>query len=603
MDRVDTTGESRTLEANIHALREANAKTAGVISGAPPPAAVISARARDGTASFTWAVDGRLHWLGKTTMPGVRAKALIEAFDPGHGNALLLGLNGGAEARALLDRLGPHQAVFIIETDPGAAALALRLVDFSRDAIAGRFVLLAGPDPWDDLADFLRQNDGYLTPERVLAWPWFEAGDIADVTARLHQVGRDLNRDRAAPDDQTDALQPTDEPAPSTSGVALVSNIALATIRCLADRIQSGARELDVPCVRFMLDSPAVVRPEAVSAALDRAQPNVVLVIGTDPGSLPYVLPDAPMCVVCRPDQEISEQLVARLPDGAQVAVPLASQVRQAESAGLDAGRVFQVASAAVAPSGRLEPPSSPGRVLLIADLPDASAKAAGLHLESHRRLWGVARELLADRVDQYVDEDAGDVLDRAARKIGITLESDTVRGGLSRRIRILLGPAVVLEAHVDALLEAAVDLSIFGHGWDRVERFRACHRGPWPSPDRATEAVAGHSAIVAIEPGGQVRPEWLDGMAAGLSGFARTHPLDESGDGLTAVLDPARHAWRFESRAELVGLCRRLTAEPDAFRDKAARAARHILDHHTWKQRIETICRRCAYEPPSVGR
>ena len=111
MDEVTTLKPpSDILEANLDAMGALDVESRRILSDAKMPETVQATSGRDGSDTYTWeADDGQLHWLGRATMPGVRAKALVDTFRPGTGNVLLDGFGSGTEAALLLRRLAPHR--------------------------------------------------------------------------------------------------------------------------------------------------------------------------------------------------------------------------------------------------------------------------------------------------------------------------------------------------------------------------------------------------------------------------------------------------------------------------------------------------------------
>ncbi len=577
------------FQANLRALRDVDEVQADRIAAATMPDTASLTQGRDGSPTYAWIEDGKQHWLGATTMPEVRAAALTNAFDAALANVLLFGFGGGREVALLLDRIAPHQAVFTLDTSVAQVALAMHLTDFSARIRSGRLVLSVGESPWEDLERFLTSNDGYLIPERVLAWPWFGSSDIGEITSNLHAIGARVAGKRA----ERDRIEAVPIEGGPTGGIAIVSAPLDPAARALADRIAHAACSIAVPCHRFTYQEPALVRTETVQRRLDAARPELVITIATTTLSLPIHLPDAPLAVICGEDFRVTAEWAARLPTAALLCLSDDRQRRQAIEQGVDPGRLLASPPAAAIdqPPASIAPASN--RLLVLANLPDASERAAGLKLESHQSLWKAAGEVLARRCDGYVDDDAAAILSKAARRIEIRIESETVRDGLTDRIRALMGPAVVCRSYVEALLDAGWQVSIYGYGWSHLDRFRPHHRGLWPKPSGVAGAIEGHAAAIAIDTGGRLRGPLMDALAAGLPGFWRTHPADSSADGVSAVLDPDTHLSRFRSPDELVAQCERLRRKPESVLERADRAARHVRAHHTWNHRLRSISER----------
>src|SRR5262245_56944229 len=94
------------FESNLAALNCLDIRSLASIRDAELPDALEHITGRDGTKTYSWInAQGNRQWLGQTTMPTVRAKALIDAFSPGEGNVIFFGMGQGSEVRRLLDRI------------------------------------------------------------------------------------------------------------------------------------------------------------------------------------------------------------------------------------------------------------------------------------------------------------------------------------------------------------------------------------------------------------------------------------------------------------------------------------------------------------------
>lgn len=605
--RPQSAPDPAILEANLSALDVYQPLTTERLRAALPPPSVRQVFGRDGRATFNWCDEsGRLHWLGRTSMPSISSVALLDAFQPGTRNVLFAGFGQGAEARLLLDRLAPCQSLSIIEESIWAARLTLQLHDFSENLRRGRLLVFVGSTAWNDLREFLLAHDGCLTPERMLSWPWFDPKTIADVTARLMEISREVAQHRAdkhaairaaAVRERSSALAAGPLPHGRGSGragtLALLSNICQAPIRMLADRLQAAAEELGRPCVRFVLDDPMMVHPFAIEQALSQADPSMLIFLDATPGSLQCELPPAPGIVVCPHRQTLAKDWVGALDSEVRLAVPATTQLRQLAELGLVESRLLLIPPAAW--PGLARDRIQPGEgVIVVADSPNASAGGAGLHLASHRQLWEAATAIIRERCDVYDDDQASAALEAAQKRLGIELDSEEVRGGIVERVRQFLGPAIVRRSYVTALASADIEFDLYGDGWAGDSSLAKHYRGPLPPPRELERALRGHGLIIAIEPSGIVEHVLLDAMAAGLGGAVRAHPLDETRDGLSGVLDTDRHVWRFHTRSDLVKLAREFRRKPDAFRAKAEAARQHINACHTWTHRLRAMLQVC---------
>jgi len=597
-DRAPASLNQATLHANVAALRAFLPRSADHVQTAHPPPSVRPTVGRDGSPTFNWTDEtGRLRWLGRTSMPSITSKALTDAFQDGGRNILLVGLGEGSEARLLLDRLSPHQAVMIVEEDAWSAALALGLHDFS-DAFRGRRMpLFVGPAAWDDLRQFLLEHDGYLTPERMLSWPWFDGRMVADLSSRLLELSRQVAQHRADRLLDLRRQQPASPPPAARRTIALITNVAQPGVQRLADRLSHAAEQIGWSTLRLVLDDPSTVHPLASEAGLAKARPAISILLETGPQSLQYQLPPGPIAVVCIHGKPLATEWVKSLPATVTLVVATQAQHRHAIEAGRPADQVL-VLSPAASPGLLTRPtPGERTRVLVLADGADASAGAVGLHLASHCQLWEAATTILEHQCDTYIDEHAPDVLSAAERRLKIKLDSDDVRAGLVERIREALAPAVVRRGYCSVLMQAGVDFDLYGDGWTGDPVLSSYWRGPWPGPWRLNKVLEAACAVVFLPLSGEVQPSLLDCVAGGLAGLIRSHPMDLEADGLGTVLDPSTHVWRFGARAELVRLVQGVVRYPAEFASRTEAAARHVEAHHTWTHRLQSILHSCGVD------
>lgn len=581
------------LDANLAAMAERRPRVAETLRAAEPPPSAKYVAGRDGTPTFAWTDDhGKLCWLGRTSMPELRTDALIDAFDPGSGNVLLAPLGQGAVARRLLQRMAPHQAVMAIEPDAWSFKLCLSLCDWTKDLRNGRLLPFIGPHAWEALRDFLIEHGGYLTPERVLAWPWFSTADVAQLTSRLTSVSSDVATQRAAKQAQRSHTTRKPPETRREPGVAIVSNVPDARIRRFADHLEAAARTLDIACHRFVLDHPAVVHPGAIENALARTRLAVLILLDITPDALQFELPRVPWVIATTHPFPLTSDWIHRIPETARLSVMTDLQRTKAIEEGFDPSRLILSPPAATA--DLQEAVGAPGSgILVVADGHDTSAEAVGLHLSSHRKLWETAAGVIADRIDTYQDGQADAVLLQAERHLKIELRHDEVRNGLVERIRQILAPTLLVQAYARAMLDAGLDFELYGR-WQVESPLAEQIRGPWPGPTELPAILAGHGRIITFDPSGSIQPALLDGIAAGLVAFVRAHPSDETPWGLSAVLDPREHVVRFQSRRELIARLRDFEGSPQPFRGRAAMAARHVNTRHTWSTRLSALLHAC---------
>jgi hypothetical protein len=579
-----------TFDSNLSALTVAQPETARRFRAARPPAPLERADAEDGGTTFRWRdAEGRIRWLGRTTMPSIRAQALAEAFIDGGCNALIDGIGAGDEARRLLGRLLPHQAVFVLDKHPWQAAAALRRIDVAKFILGGRLLIFVGDDDWEQLQSFLIHHPGYVEPQRVLAWPFWEPPDVAAVQDSLRGihdvVGRARHEVRSALSDLLEAPRP----ASATKSLAVVTAAtdrpSLRTVRVLEAAAQSaGWRALGVAP-----DGPASCHPCGVESRLVEAAPTHCVLVNQIRRELTCRLPKAATATIWTrtalpPDGFLDD---AKGVDRAGVRTA-AQRVRLVER-GVAEDRIRVLPPAAQVGLADLSSPEA-RQIMVIGDAPPSEAEDVGLHLPTHARLWRAARETIASGPDRYLDDDAEAILRKATDHVKIRIEEQSVAEGLASRVRRYLLPGVVQRSFVKALVDAGIEFDLYGDGWEAVDGMESRFCGPTPAGAAWRKALGRCGLAVFPGTSGEVCDEMMDAAAAGLAVAVRRHPVDATPDGLTAVLNPSEDIWHFDSRKGLVELAREFLKRPGSFVDRAGATSAMINERHTWDRRLKSL-------------
>ena len=591
------------FEANMTALRAGQPTIHAALQSADPPFPLRVCTARDGAATFQWTDgDGVVRWLGRSTMPAIRAEALLQQFRPGTGNLLLHHFGHGALARRLLDCIAPHQAVFVIEPDAWMLRASLRLHDFTSDIRRRRLLLFAGPGAWRECGDFLAEHRGFVAPTRVLHWPWFDRETVAHIAMQLTSLQADVARRRA----ETKALGKRPrlngpKPVASIARVAVLSNNVDPSSLRLCRRLEAGARSAGLETIRLAPESPDCAASAGVEEALIAFEPSHVLLVDAQPESFGFVLPSSRQVMIC-------SRLAAAM-DGDVSGMTFIALSRSVERGLIERGvrpeRIHRIMPAA--PMEVVEPSRGAG-VLALADRHDHSAESAGLHLTSHVRLWNMVSELLragppddmAARVDKSFES--------AQQRLGIRIDSEEVRVGLTERIQTRLVPELFRRAACAALSKVGVSFHVLGRGWghapfEPVEynpRMTTAHEGrvadlpprreaPLPG-DELSAALRDFGAVVFLEAGEDLPGNVMDCMAGGRVVFVPTASTEVWREDAFDTMDPIRHVIAFDSIATLTDAVAGFVREPGKHLTRASEAAGHFCRHHTWSHRIGEI-------------
>src|SRR5687767_2497223 len=233
------------FERNLNALREFQPALAEQLVTAPSWSQSYTLEAtRDGRLNFRSLSEGRA-WFGRTSIPFVRAEAILQQFQSGTANVLLPAIAEGTEAELLIQRLGRHRAIYVWEPNLCAVQLVLCLHDFSAAIRDGRLIFFACTFEQlsQTLSTWLDENPGHLAPDRILMWPWQSLAELVPCRAVLESAYQavEQHRKKLLDEIREQAKPALDEDA---SQVAILGLHARDEIWALADGLAAGAAAL-----------------------------------------------------------------------------------------------------------------------------------------------------------------------------------------------------------------------------------------------------------------------------------------------------------------------------------------------------------------------
>lgn len=621
----DWPGE-KLLAANLQALRESDPAAADAIEAVSVPDTVEPAVARDGCPSFRFLQSGgRQSWLGHTSVPGIAARANLARLTIDSGHLAMNGLGCGMDARLILEVLGPHQALFVVESNLLFLNLALRLHDFTEALRSGRLVLLAGPDPEVLIRDFYRRHPGYAIISRTMAWPWRSEGEnrafAKEVTAAVDACTelvlaeiRGLREEIRQRDSEISLERILEAMRLSRPHELRVANCphgcspeeAAASRDLLAGFGQLGA----------VTDWMAFGRPDKGSqqAQLRRLldfQPQLILLVDVLRGDLPY-LPGSAICATVL--RNPAENLLAKEANPANRMGPndfifalRQEQAARLHEAGIAGNRVVHLPLAA---DERLYHPAGPGEpadcrylceAALAAHRASTDPLAYHITLSSHQQLWQAILEQIYHDPAGYHREGAAIILQQAQR-CGVKVTEEDVRRMFVELIQRHLGQAVLCDAYGTALDREGIGLKIWGHAsrtgqpgrdmppfWNESPvRHRVA--GTIPGGTEKNRLYQAAKIHLYMDSAGYPDEHLLNGLAAGAFFLVKNHPRIREKDRIGWYFELEKEVVPFESPKDLVRKVRYFLSH-ETERQKIGRAAREkVLARHTHAIRARQI-------------
>lgn len=590
-----TAAEDRRLQANLCALRTRQPAVARRLEAAQVPAGVTSAGARDGSDTFRIAQDdGPWHWLGRTSMPRVRAAALVDTLAPDGSNVLVSPIAGGAEVWELLRRSPRHATVFVYDSDPVAIRLALSLTDFATCIRSGRLVILYGDDPCDTVAAFFAEQGGYEFPRRMLVPPYVDAPATESLRAAMERAHLRVERSRAqclAGLSRSLATHRSDGPDVRRL-VVLSIDPRPATIDA-ARALRSAAQACGVDSVDSVPDRPQRCHSMARIQSLAEHRADAAIIVNGGWGPLlDHVPPSLPSATWFLPGAAVVEGLTGGFHRRHVVFAATDELARAAVNAGVASDRVHRLEIGCDDRSFHPFPVSDRDvfDVACVGDAADLEPDACGIELTTQKDLWNeIRRHAVACPDDAPVA-----ILEVAERGSGVTLDDDTTRDQFLTLIRARLLPTLIRRAAVETLLDADIDVRVFGDGWQHTD-LSADRVRPTPDTPAHRNAVYNAAHVVVI-------PHWdsatacviLEVVLAGGCVVCRRPSWDIT-DRHPQLHDALHAIPMFDSPRALRKLVRTYLRDDDACANACARARNIIAEDHLTRHRVATILRALA--------
>jgi hypothetical protein len=520
---IESAPDPCILAANLTALSRRQPDVAKRLEDCAPDADALAVIGRDG--SFTFRVQPDQHWLGHSSMPTVSATALTEAFNAGPGNVLLPGLGHGQEAKLLLDKLPAHRAVYTWEQHLIETALALRLLDFSRDIAAGRLVICVGDRPGIALQRAFERFPRHLPPAAIFVPPYLEPETIQILRTEVEEVATARHRALVAELNECVVRMEHAEPGDDLAILSLVASDGLAEY---ADRLKSAAEQQGLRCRSAVATGPDAVHPLTLAEVLADAAPQKLIWLNQHAESVGSFFSTQ------QPGTSWFFNPTLR---------PVASHddrpwfVTGPEWSGRSAPT--DRAPGILPPTPRFEEIRATPEidVALVAQRGPQSAADLGLQWDSHQRVFEYVTDHLSQRPRRLSQDTASRLFEQACRHARFKLDVGEIRTRWVHTIRALMGPAATARQIIPALVAEGLTVRLYGTGWEHVPEIQGTENKPFPSNcTQRQQIIAEASLVIIIE-----NDEWTD-----------QHLIDAIGSGATVLWQRSDGDERREEMAEL---------------------------------------------------
>jgi len=529
-------------------------------------------------------------------MPTVSGPAILSRFDPGGGNVALVGIGQGIEARLLIERLDRNRAVFALEQDPTPLWLVLHVHDFAAAMEQGRLVPIMGEDPGEALVRFLRDHEGYLAPERMLSWPWFEPQELGERTLLLQRALAQTNRHRSeammALTEELNRKWLRGRAIPERPRTLLVCPHAGGEPHLLAGQVLSGLTELGWAADAWFADSPRTVHPLALGRRIAEFQPDLVIAVDGVRAGLGHVLPAGlSLASWMTPSARPSPNQVQGIGPHDRIFCMTGRVMKDLVACGAETDRVRWLPPAVhcVAPPSREDDRMRPYDIAALANASPLAPEANGLTLESHCAAWREAERVIRQQAERYTDDHVEHVLRAAEATTGARFTEAAWRRALCDQINAVLGRTLVSLAVFEAVLRSGLKLALWGRGWEQYPGLSGAWQGPIPNQG-GFDVCRRAKLVLHVDVTGNLTMPLLSAAAAGAVVLARHHPTDQEPTGLSSLLTPGHDVLTFLRYSELIGHAKRLLSDEAARRSIADRARTVLTERHLMRHRLTTL-------------
>lgn len=571
---------------NLAALHAVHPTLAAALADLELPGHWRPVRGLDDSPTYLLHPPGQMPtWLGSTAAPRTRARGVLAVFRPADKNYALPTCGTGAEIENILQRLKPHQALYVFVQELHECLALLRTWDLATALRSFRCILVPAERAAADLSELLRANPGLAPPGEIVLPDLVAPEQLAALRSLGERLQRQWQADQAT---RLEALRNALRARAPASGprLALLALTPDAVARGAAEAVARAAEQLGWPHVCRLAHDPRDAVGLAHAEALAAFRPTLTVYVQCRP--LSAQAGGRTFMWVLEPpvDQtELCEDEVDWLAASPHIEEKLKALGAPAERVmpwywGCDAVPDDEVTAA--------PPPGAP--VLLVGDLPNLDPASRAITQPTHKRLWS---ELLkAARqgwgVPRAIDPEM--FLRRAERQCACELRGEDLRESMRALIEHVLLPGVTLEALVDAVRQAGYGVVTIGSGWQRLSAGQVDVGGR--TYFESTEAlIAARPRAVIIA--GNVDPLGPTVLAAAARGWPLLihHPQGHSREAaLGGILVPEQHYQPFVDVGQLCKALELLCDGSPEVQRRTAAARAEVRARHSYGQRLASL-------------
>jgi hypothetical protein len=402
------------------------------------------------------------------------------------------------------------------------------------------------------------------------------------------------------------AVKPPVAAASSPPRVAVLALGPSATSHRLAAQLADAGDQLGWSTCARVTHGPRDVHPLPHCEALADFGAELTICIAHPPRALPHP-PGKPVCQWHLRTRDVP----ASLPPDDTVHLAATPRVADAlRAAGVPASRLvdfhWACATAHAEPSPAClavgSPPMRSSSVVIVGDLPDATASACGIEQPTHRQLWKQLHQTTTKTWETPEIRQPAALLRHAERASGINLGERLLRERMVRIIEHVLIPTIVLETISQGLRRESYEVLTVGKGWHRCssETLRPLTESPEHLPPRTADTPV--IAAIFAGPLDPLSPALLHAAALGWPLLIHSPGKTPLTSQLGGILHPQQHYEPFAGFKDLYAGLDAIQCDPAPFQRRCERLRDHLHTHHTYGQRLVVLAEQLGLKWPHAA-
>lgn len=613
---------------NIEALKIRNPELAQRLTNVEIPDSAELVIANDGSVTYRIRqADGRRPWMGCSSVPLLLARENVKRTDVGYANMAMDSIASGAEAKEILQKMAPCQALFVTESDLVRLALVLRLRDFTAEFLTGRLVIFLTDQPAQQIEEFLNEHLGYNMITKSTTWAWRSDRENHNFAQQLSlamqrctktaiakmnelltaQRQYDQQNQASATDTLLHALE-----NPTAMRIANCTQAYTPVDCCTSRDVLAGAALLGAEVDHLVLDQPDKVSNIAQLERLRRLHPSLILLVDMLRGDFAYPLPESSMCVsLWRQANKQTPYSEPCMGKNDVIFTAYQYQLNLLRNLGYPANRIMHLPLAANTElyypleSKHISQTDDTADVLMITDRYRIDPMAYQIKLPFQQQLWHAVAEEIRKGADKYHSETVPKFLARAKRKSQIDLQEEELQARFLTLIQNCLGDTILRDTYAEALVQAGFDLKIRTLseepdqddldnplGWFDSP-VRHCVIGPAEHGEPLNRVLNNTKIVLFVSSIGLADTLMLEAVAAGALVMVKTNHRDRTPDGIGHYFELGKEIITFETASDLLRKVRYHLSH-DTERNQMTQAAREkLLARHTCQIRTRQMFQR----------